>query len=209
MGKWVSLWTSSFQKYRASHEPELRCRGLVVGDAVPRSCPHVLGGRTAACPLLPTSPCPPTGCKRAAGHPVTCTGGELKDSPALPGLCVWCALSECDPARVTRGCAGSGHGQGQGWAGWEGSNTSLRGTGRWESKPTACRPSPGGASRQTQMLEPTWEEKAKKTNNVIQCPQKGMIISQRGLKAPAGPRVGLSASWKGRGAEEMRAVRRT
>lgn len=159
-----------------------------------------------SCPPLPARPLA-ANLLRGTHLSAPSAGGELKDSPALPGLCVWCALSECDPARVTRGCAGSGHGQG--WAGWEGSNTSLQGTGRWESKPTACRPSPGGASRQTQMLEPTWEEKAKKTNNVIQCPRKGMIISQRGLKAPAGPRVGLSASWKGRGAEEMRAVRRT
>lgn len=29
VGVWVSVWTSSLQKYRASHKPELRPGGLV------------------------------------------------------------------------------------------------------------------------------------------------------------------------------------
>lgn len=37
-------------------------------------------------------------------------------------------------------------------------------------------------------------KKQRKTNNVIQGLQKGMIISQQGLKAPAVSCVGLAAS---------------
>jgi len=147
------------------------------------------------CSPSPSAHPPAANLLRGTDLPAPSLRGEVKDlQPCRAhqhGLCFWYALSKCNPACVVRGACWQ---QPQARLGRAGGQQCLLGSREVGKQAYSLLDSTSGASRQTQMLEPTWEEKAKKTNNVIQCPWKGMIISQRGLKAPAGPCVRLAAS---------------